>query len=507
MALNELLQKGVPTKLSLPVELNVTDLINICKNTKNLKEQIEIAGERFYDLICNICDEKTADFFKLKRLNNLEVFINEETLEKKLIVSASNIFNRIADLTNEYSIRYYDFSAINKIIEKLKTISEDELKRDYPYLYKYYINEKQQVIALVSMKENLKKMNYSNVVSRIKVLSDLYGCDYEIMKDKIDNATINYNYKTFLSEFIHILNNLNRLSKILVTPSLQKGNIVYSDIDIEINEEDSEKLGIYITYIYQEMLKSMKAEYQQEYLYYISEYYFENKELIEQNKKLYSSYFDKIIKLKDMYDDYKQILVNNPKLRLVDFNYDDFAGMNLSEVDEFMYEYFKSLNANWEFFKDTKIDEDTILKIKKYYGNSTIFSNQEELKEILNKFIEKKEFFDRTDPYYRILGKNTFDGYIGYIYSNGTVVLEKFFENSATGKVAKNQAIYIMSIQNFHTLTQLSKNEIISQKLCKRFIHKGNWQEKIITEINEDKDNTLVNQIDKFIVEGIIKKS
>lgn len=80
---NELLQKGVPTKLPLPVELNVTDLINICKNTKNLKEQIEIAGKRFYDLICNICDKKTADFFKLKKLNNLEVFINEETLEKK----------------------------------------------------------------------------------------------------------------------------------------------------------------------------------------------------------------------------------------------------------------------------------------------------------------------------------------------------------------------------------------------------------------------------------------
>ena len=356
------------------------------------------------------------------------------------------------------------------------------------------------------MKENLKKMNYSNVVSRIKVLSDLYGCDYETMKDKIDNATINYNYKTFLSEFIHILNNLNGLSQILVTPSLQKGNIVYSDIDIEINEEDSEKLGIYITYIYQEMLKSMKAEYQQEYLYYISEYYFENRELIEQNKKLYSPYFDKIIRLKDMYEDYKKILVNNPKLRLVDFNHDDFAGMNLSEVDEFMYEYFKSLNANWEFFKDTKIDEDTILKIKSYYGDSTIFPEHEELKEILNKFIEKKEFFDRTDPYYRISGKNTFDGYIGYIYSNGTVVLEKFFENSVTGKVAKNQAIYIMSIQNFHTLTQLSKNEIISQKLCKRFIHKGNWQEKIITEINEDKGNALVNQIDAFIAGGIIKK-
>ena len=41
MVSNELLQKGVPTKLPLPVELSVDDLINICKNTKNLKEQIE----------------------------------------------------------------------------------------------------------------------------------------------------------------------------------------------------------------------------------------------------------------------------------------------------------------------------------------------------------------------------------------------------------------------------------------------------------------------------------
>ena len=63
-----------------------------------------------------------------------------------------------------------------------------------------------------------------------------------------------------------------------------------------------------------------------------------------------------------------------------------------------------------------------------------------------------------------------------------------------------------MSIQNFHTLTQLSKNEIISQKLCKRFIHKGNWQEKIIAEINKDNDNNPVDQIDEFIAEGMIKK-
>ena len=35
----------------------------------------------------------------------------------------------------------------------------------------------------------------------------------------------------------------------------------------------------------------------------------------------------------------------------------------------------------------------------------------------------KKEFYDSTDPFFIIKGKNTFNGYVGYIYPNGKVIL------------------------------------------------------------------------------------
>ena len=159
MFLSDLLQKGVPTNLPLPIELNALDLIGICKNTPELKEQINAASEKFYNLIGQVCDKKTADFFNLKSLNNLEVFIDEETLDMKLIVSTSNIFNKIASLTNEYSIRYYNKEAIDKTIKNLENISEENLKSEYPKLYEYYLHEKEVEASLVQMKEHFKKMD------------------------------------------------------------------------------------------------------------------------------------------------------------------------------------------------------------------------------------------------------------------------------------------------------------------------------------------------------------
>ena len=37
-----------------------------------------------------------------------------------------------------------------------------------------------------------------------------------------------------------------------------------------------------------------------------------------------------------------------------------------------------------------------------------------------------------------------------------------------------------MDIKEFFELTQLSKNEIIAGKLCKRFVHRGDWKQKVI---------------------------
>ena len=39
-------------------------------------------------------------------------------------------------------------------------------------------------------------------------------------------------------------------------------------------------------------------------------------------------------------------------------------------------------------------------------------------------------FLDHTDYVYKMTGKDQFEGYIGYIYSNGVVVFEKFYKFS-----------------------------------------------------------------------------
>ena len=43
MEVKEILSKGVPTQLVLPMEISIIDLIKICKKTTNLEEQIKKA--------------------------------------------------------------------------------------------------------------------------------------------------------------------------------------------------------------------------------------------------------------------------------------------------------------------------------------------------------------------------------------------------------------------------------------------------------------------------------
>ena len=74
---------------------------------------------------------------------------------------------------------------------------------------------------------------------------------------------------------------------------------------------------------------------------------------------------------------------------------------------------------------------------------------------------------------------------MGYIYSNSIVVLEKFYANAEEKKIAENHAIYIMSMKDFYELSQHSRSYLIANHLCKRVIHKGSWQMKVLKYINK----------------------
>ena len=52
-----------------------------------------------------------------------------------------------------------------------------------------------------------------------------------------------------------------------------------------------------------------------------------------------------IITPKILYERYKNVLKNNPNLRIIDFTREDFSDMTPQEIEKFMEEYLKDLKG------------------------------------------------------------------------------------------------------------------------------------------------------------------
>lgn len=91
-----------------------------------------------------------------------------------------------------------------------------------------------------------------------------------------------------------------------------------------------------------------------------------------------------------------------------------------------------------------------------------------------------------------IVGLDTFSGYYAFVYPNGKVILEKFWENGDVKIPADGCATYVMSIDNFVDLSKMPKLALIEyiksfpEIGVKRIFHttNANWQRNLYKEIN-----------------------
>jgi len=117
-----------------------------------------------------------------------------------------------------------------------------------------------------------------------------------------------------------------------------------------------------------------------------------------------------------------------------------------------------------------------------------------------------KIVLDKTNYKCKIVGKEKFAGYIGYIYANGLVAFEKLYENNLKKFSRKNNATYVMKFTNFAKFTRLTKQKIISyikntaNPEVKRFYHSASWERKLLNFLNGVAYNDEINAlIDAFI--------
>ncbi len=511
------LNRGVPVET--PVSLIYSDLYNLCDNKSRFSKVVDKEFEKLYKFVMGE-NTKLGD---MQLFQTMMVTTDSNTLEKNICFSFSGIISSIYinfNIDNMYydmvinhkdCIRFMNID-LNDFIEKcnekksdLRIISKEKtLKREFPALYKLYLERKEKVDFYNNCSEileNPERYGLSKLQARIKVFEFLKKNNIDEntnLDEEIRNAQ-NFSLENFCLDCAETLEYIT--SRILEIKAYLPNN----PIDLsKISHFDKEKIDLYIANQFLLFAENAALEEKQRFLYHVTSYFLsdENRKTdtnlkiqcgnVNNNEfKVNESGYE--VTPKNLYDRYKKLLIDNPTLHAIDFRGVDFSNMNLCEVEDYMHEFLNDLSANWEFLpKDDRTVEKNVLDNIVKSSNEKESEKKKKLdrERLLDLYMEKKEFYDSSDPFFRIKGKNTFDGYIGYIYSNGKVILEKYYENSNTSRLAYGEAAYVMDIDKFYSLSRLTKNELITMddSVCDRIIHKGNWQQKAQNVINQAGD-------------------
>lgn len=243
----------------------------------------------------------------------------------------------------------------------------------------------------------------------------------------------------------------------------------------------------------------------------------------------------KLVTIHDIQIEYEHLLARHPEFSFIEIRKDELStllrgqGLEDSKIESFdarskddqeilskLLEKLrtdKELAAEWEFIPKGS-NEETTLKGHMPGVNPTSPLKEDEK---IRRMLIGKEYLENTNYVYKILGVNKFEGYVGYIYPNGAVVFEKYYENLTTRKVASSSATYVMNLYNFLELSKLSKQEIIhkikedSYLDVKRIFHRADmerWKSEVLQAITgNDYTDEVINYIKELIKHSELKKN
>jgi len=193
-------------------------------------------------------------------------------------------------------------------------------------------------------------------------------------------------------------------------------------------------------------------------------------------------FLDELNKMSERHPEIKEI-------KLPEFE-DENALKDIGLINRIKGLYDKEVKVNWEFLPEGEGIKKGNLKKTASTNDKKIDDNKEELINEVNlriDILENSGFIGSI-----VKGINTFTGYYAFIYANGTVILEKFWENVDEMIPAIGCATYVMNIDNFLEMSKISKVKLIEYiKLLpnvgvKRIFHTSinNWQRNLYNEIN-----------------------
>lgn len=180
---------------------------------------------------------------------------------------------------------------------------------------------------------------------------------------------------------------------------------------------------------------------------------------------------------KDLSQEFEAFLEENSEVKLrleATFNYkkEDFKNMSIEEIMEYTSFILDEVKDKWQVVDEKEISKeiDTLIDV------SRTITGEEKSNLLL--IIKKMSILLKNKPVRIIRGISTFEGYYGFIYSTGRIVLETLYEDEEKKKIVNGKASYFMSLDKFSEYANLKKRELMAKEDVDRLIHRGNWEDK-----------------------------
>ena len=117
-------------------------------------------------------------------------------------------------------------------------------------------------------------------------------------------------------------------------------------------------------------------------------------------------------------------------------------------------------------------------KVKKGSSEPRIdIFNYEEIERLKKKGQRKNRFYEGTNYLVKVAGLRKYRGYVGYVYSNGEVLIDREYDDEHP-KSDKGNAIYNIKVADFETLSKYDKTSLRNNPKVGRIIHSKNWEKK-----------------------------
>lgn len=490
---DKILDVGIP--IDSYVRLDLEFVYELCEENERAKDAIFNSVKNMNKYLFDLCGVYTSGIMPFYAFT---IFVDPVTLKRDFHFTISNVIGALFSLLNDKEKRQMRIKGdmdvqilFNKLDSLDKIDNENDLIKKFPDLVNLYNDKKAIARYLSHVGTSLKTMkDYRQVLAIRKELTDEYqkdgvpkNIDEEIEKAK--NFSVNSFCRDCANTIIKVLEHIDEINEYLETTKIRLRFFT---------PEMKDKLLLYVLYCYIEAMESpyITEDMRQKCLYFVNSCFKSINQSDFSNVTLEIPKLNKTATLKSLYQQYKQILVNHPELKVVDFSDVDFSSMTKEEIEDFTNEFLSNLLAKWELIpKGGNIFTNGGNSVSNR-GKKSQKSEEEkrlEYEHLVDKYIEKKEFYGTLDPMFVIQGINTFDGYFACVFSNGIVVLDKYFDNAKTGRVSKGDAAYIMTLDQFYVLSHYGRSYLSGNNLCKRVYHRGEWQKKVLEYINTNIPN------------------